>query len=326
MLTKFPGGLSVGSPALPDSHPAEKYLASLRNPQSQRTMRTALNNIAVLHGLKPAIRFGLDETGRERKQDVTYLNCDWAAFTPQQVAALQLYQPSTVNKILSALRGVLGTAYDLELMDANAYHRAVKVKGLPAEPKPAGRDLSDDDIKELVKVCKADKTPAGARDAAMLGIWYTCGIRRAELVRLELADFDPTLGKLTIRGSKIRRSRTVYVPKSALTALQVWLIIRGLEPGPLFWAINKAGKLLGKPMSAQAAYKRLKCRVAQAGVADFSPHDFRRTFVANLLDKGADIGTVAKLAGHASVTTTARYDRRAEEAKRKAAELLHFPF
>jgi len=83
---------------------------------------------------------------------------------------------------------------------------------------------------------------------------------------------------------------------------------------------------MGKSMSAQAAYKRLKRRIAQAGIQDFSPHDFRRTFVGDLLEKGADIGTVAKLAGHASVTTTARYDRRAEEAKRKAAELLHFPF
>src|SRR5260221_14742649 len=101
MLTKFPGGLSVGSLASSDSHPAEKYLASLRSPQSQRTMRTALNNIAVLHGVKPTIRYGRDEIGRERKQDVTYLNSDWTALTPQQVTAIRsrlirLYPPSSI--------------------------------------------------------------------------------------------------------------------------------------------------------------------------------------------------------------------------------------
>ncbi len=160
----------------------------------------------------------------------------------------------------------------------------------------------------------------------MIGVWYACGLRRSELVRLDLADFDSRTGKLTVRHADGSKSRAVYLANGALVALQSWLVVRGQDGGPLFCAINKAGKVSGQPLSAQAAYKRLKKRAEQAGVRAFSPHDFRRTFVGEMLDAGADIATVAKLAGHASVTTTMRYDRRTEETKRKAAGLLHFPF
>ncbi len=67
-------------------------------------------------------------------------------------------------------------------------------------------------------------------------------------------------------------------------------------------------------------------RANQARVKKFSPHDLRRSFVSDLLDPGADIAVVAKMAGHASVTTKARYDRRGEQAKVKASTLLHVPY
>lgn len=152
-------------------------------------------------------------------------------------------------------------------------------------------------------------------------------VRRFELVKIYFEDFESDSGKITIRSGKGRKDRTIYAANGTLAAIVDWLEIRGTEVGALFNPINKGGSVhSGKRMTPQAIYKMLAKRGSEAGLKEFSPHDFRRTFVGDLLDRGVDIATVAKLAGHSDVKTTARYDRRPEETKRDAAEKLHFPY
>jgi integrase/recombinase XerD len=75
-------------------------------------------------------------------------------------------------------------------------------------------------------------------------------------------------------------------------------------------------------MNSDTVWRIIQKRAKMAGIESFSPHDFRRTFCSDLLDAGVDIVTVQKLAGHSSPTTTAKYDRRGEETKRKAVQCL----
>jgi integrase/recombinase XerD len=305
----------VSSRSLPlDSNPAAVYLATLKA-SGRRPQKHALDTIAKLLTGGGADCFHLD----------------WSRLRYQHTAAVRTwlmdhYRPATANRVLCALRGVLKQAWLLNQISAEDYHRAALVKAVNGETLPAGRELSSGEIAALLSSCQNDSAPAGLRDAAVIAILYAAGLRREEVINLDLEDYDPVARRLVVHGKR-SKERTAYLVSGAIGAMGDWLSIRGLSEGPLFLAINRAGHIaFGRRMTTQAIYNLLAKRAAQAGVKDFSPHDLRRTFVSDLLDAGADIATVAKMAGHSNVQTTARYDRRPEEAKQKAAQLLHVPY
>ena len=210
-------------------------------------------------------------------------------------------------------------------MSADDYQRAADVKGIGGETLPAGRGLSSGEIAGLLTVCDNDSSPAGARDAAIIAVLYAAGLRRSELVGLDLADYHPDDGVLLVRHGKGHKEREMPIENGTAANVADWLALRGHAPGPLFLGINKAGHIQPGRLASQAVYKMLRKRGLEAGVSDFSPHDMRRTFVSDLLDAGADLAIVQRLAGHANIQTTGRHDRRPEAAKRKAIQLLHVP-
>jgi len=235
--------------------------------------------------------------------------------------------PASVNATLAALRGVATAAWNLGLLDIEDLARIKAVKPIRGESVPAGRSVATGELRALVEACAADAGLAGPRDAALIALLYVGGLRRAELAALQLADYDPEAAALIVRVGKGHKGRTVPVEAGAAAALAAWLALRGPRPGALFRRVNKHNQLWGDGLSAQAVYAILRKRATEAGLSKpVSPHDLRRTFVSDLLDAGADIATVQKLAGHANVTTTSRYDRRGEHAKRQAVDKLHFPY
>ena len=297
-----------------DQNPAAVYLAS-QAPTGRRSQQQALNTIAGMLSGGTADCF----------------NLEWAGLRYQHTAAIrarlsELYSSATANKMLVALRRVLKECWRLGLMTAEDYQRAADLQAVTGETIPAGRSVTTGEMLALMNDCMNDPSPAGARDAAIITLMYSTGLRRDELVSLDISNLDPESGRLVITGKR-KKQRTAYLLKGAYDAMSDWLVVRGMDSGPIFVAITKGGRLqLGREMTSQAIYNMLSKRAKAAGVKEFSPHDLRRTFVSDLLDAGADIATVAKMAGHSNIQTTARYDRRPEQAKQKAAELLQVPY
>lgn len=290
-----------------DQAPAAVYLASLAH-GSRRTMQQALTTIASLVGSYDA------------------LSCPWPRMRFQHTAAIRSalearYAPATANKMLCALRGVLEACWNLDLMSVEDYRRAASVKAIKAERVPKGRALSRAEIIALLEACARDTSPAGVRDAALIALMAQGGPRRSEVAALQLADYTRTSGALRVLG-KGNKERIVYLTGGAQTMLHDWLTLRGDEAGALFTATTRSNL---EAMTDQAVLVILAKRAKEAQVEAFSPHDLRRTMITTLLAEGADVISVQRLAGHADPKTTARYDRRGEDAKRDAAALFDLP-
>jgi integrase len=159
----------------------------------------------------------------------------------------------------------------------------------------------------------------------MLAILYGGGLRRAELCGLDLDDFDAGECVLSVRSGKGRRDRRVFLSKPACAIVRKWISARGGDDGPLFVPISSTATVRLTRLRGEAVRYILQKRQRQAGLTGITPHGLRRHFVSSLLAAGVDVFTVQKLAGHADAVTTARYDRRGEGERRRAAAQLRIP-
>jgi integrase len=247
--------------------------------------------------------------------------------------------PNTINQRLAAIRWYARKVADLaldysgdsELADfyAKQAARVVTVKDVKGERPERGRHIEQGELYALMRACVSDPSPAGIRDAAIIALAWSTGLRRDEISNIQISDLvNKTEDSLDItvkgKGGKVR---VAYVNDGALAALLDWLNLRGSEPGALFVNVNKGGRITGGRLSGEALRKMLDKRSEQAELSKaVTWHDFRRTFAGNLWDAKIDGVTIQKLMGHASQNQTAKYDRRPEAARRAAVKVLHVPY
>ena len=307
------------------ANPVSAYLAGLAE-SSRRPMRTNLETIARLVS-----------GGRVSAMELAWWRLRYEHTSLIRSTLAEAYAPATANLMLSAMRGVLKACFRLGYMMADDLQRASDVPPARGSRLPPGRSVERGELYALFRLCYEDnKRARGARDAALFALLYACGLRRSEAVSLDLGDYDPETLEVRVRG-KGNKERMVYAEGGADRAVNGWVGLRGEEPGALFLPVNKGGAIVrqrvgtdGEVMPArlsdQAVYDVVRRRHREAGVKKLSPHDFRKTFVGDLLDAVGDLSVAQQLAGHADPGTTARYDRRGERAKRKAAGHLHVPY
>jgi integrase/recombinase XerD len=247
---------------------------------------------------------------------------------------VKLASPATRNLTRAALRLMARTLFKLRLMSIDERQRVDDVRPARGKRLPRGRALTEAELRKLFRVCERDATAAGLRDAALLAVLYGGGLRRDEASKLDVCDLDAAGLALRVQGKGDREAAQPIVAEVA-AAVQAWLEIRGQVRGEdaqaMFLTVDKSGRVGDRRLDGKAIAWKVDRRAREAGIPPLadghvcSPHDLRRSYGTGLLDRGEDLATVAKAMRHASVATSAIYDRRDERAVVAAVAKLRVP-
>jgi len=167
-------------------------------------------------------------------------------------------------------------------------------------------------------------TAEGIRDRAMMEIFYTCGIRRFEMVKLTIYDIDARRKNLIIREGKGKKDRILPIGERALAWVEKYRLdarpelISGSDDGTLF--LTNEGKRFHKNVLSGKVRQYIK----KAGIdRPGSCHLFRHAMATHMMDNGADIRFVQAMLGHAHLSTTQIYTQVSIEKLREIHNATH---
>jgi len=264
---------------------------------------------------------------------------DWAAIDRDQARSYVMMlhdngdSKRSIQRKLSAMRSFFRFMIRESLVDGNPFTRMPGIKA--DHPLPEVMNISE--VERLIAAVDKywrdaaaeersrpqDAEFASARDAAIVELIYSGGLRISEAMGADYGDVDWGRHILLVRG-KGKKERLAPIGTPALEALRRYLPFRRDLGGgrdvksPLF--LNRFGERL-TPRSFQ---RNLKAYLTEAGLPpDLTPHKLRHSFATHLLDAGADLRSVQEMLGHENLSTTQIYTHVSAERMRQVYKNSH---
>ncbi len=207
--------------------------------------------------------------------------------------------PRSIQRRMSALRGFFRFLLREGRVESNP---AADVPS-PKLPKRLPKTLDVDQIARLLEI--SGDSPLALRDRAIMELFYSSGMRLAELVGLKITDLDLAEGTVRVVG-KGSKTRILPVGSKAREAIAAWLRARSEMPGHELDALFLSRR--GQPLSPRAVQTRLREWSRRIGMATgVNPHLLRHSFATHLLESSGDLRSVQELLGHADISTTQIY-------------------
>lgn len=310
-----------------DRDPVGVYLASRRNPRTRRAMDQALVRVAKLLNTTVA---DIPWTAL-RYEHVEGIYSSLVSLARSENGVGRTYSTSTLDLTLTAVRGVLKTAWKMGLMSHGDYAAAVAIDRAKTEEGPlAGRYVPSAELVKLREYADAAPEPWGPYVNGTMDAEFGAGLRAFELSKLRLDGkediFDPIGGTIVVRGKR-DKLRVVPLGETEAAGVARWIETRKRIAFTVPWIFPRVmpRSVIDAKMNGQFVERLCDFVWKGADIPPFTPHDCRRTFITTLLEAGLDLPTVQRLAGHSDPKTTARYDRRsaaADAAARRRVQIM----
>lgn len=205
----------------------------------------------------------------------------------------------SINRRLSSLRSF----FKFLVREGYLKSNPILVLSSPKLKKHLPNFLSEEEVAKLIEAAfaKNEKDERGLRDRAILEIFYSTGMRIAEVAGLDSGDID-FIGSVVKVMGKGRKERIVPIGDMAVGAIRKYLEHRKRQSEELF--LNKSGRRISSRGIRNIVGKYIRLAGIKQGV---SPHTLRHSFATHLLNRGADLRTVQELLGHANLSSTQIY-------------------
>jgi integrase/recombinase XerC len=228
------------------------------------------------------------------------------------------YSPLSVNRKLSSLKSFFKYLCKYKEIEASPVKKIVG----PKVNKPLPYFVKDAEMERLLLSLETDDSFEGKRDRAILDLFYSTGIRCAELVGLKNADINFGSQLLKVTGKR-NKQRLVPFSKLLKEVLQIYSSARDekIQSGDTqTFFVRKDGR----PLSNSIVYHIVKKRLSETpNLSKKSPHVLRHTFATSMLNNGADLNAVKEILGHASLSSTEVYTHTTFEELKKTYHQAH---
>lgn len=279
--------------------PAAAYLLSLQSDKSKVTMESTLNLVA---GILKCSSWK-DVSWNDLKRD--HVHAIMATLAKQGLA------PSTRNRYLAAIKGVMREAWRSGAISGDTYHRiqdVSSVKGTRLGRK--GRVIPKADIYRLLdRSSENSDTILNVRNRAIVALMLTSGLRKSEICQLKTDDVNLDSREMVIVGKGDKEALLPMQP-TAIPHIQYWLELKGCYTEFMFNPLTRSGRAKDKALTDSGVSHVLREAADMAGVDRFAPHDTRRTYATSLFSAGLDAHKVRELMRHSRLETTQLYNIR----------------